>query len=157
MKKFILISIGLLLLIIVFCSNVYLNSVSPLKKAEKIAVTAAKNKVDISSIQDVQIYNGDETFYILKAKNDEGINIIVWVPEKGGNVIVRKASDGISQQDAIDKLLQQKDPQKIISVKLATLKKRQCWEIYYLSHNNLINYYYIDFETGEWLLKIENM
>ena len=31
------------------------------------------------------------------------------------------------------------------------------WEIYYRSENNLINYYYVHFLTGEWLKKIENL
>lgn len=157
MKKWILIGIGFILLIIVFFTNVYLNAIDPLKTAEKKALAAAKKKVDIKSVQDVQIYNGNETFFIVQAKDKKDSNIIVWVPEKGGNVIVSKASDGISQQEAVDKLLQEKNPKEIIAVRLAMLKKRQCWEIYYLSHNNLINYYYIDFETGEWLRQIENM
>ena len=70
---------------------------------------------------------------------------------------VRKEAKGISKEQAVSKLLQEKNPKEIVSVKLAMLKTRQCWEIYYLSDNNLINYYYVDFETGEWLRKIENM
>ena len=157
MKKWLLIGIGIVTLIIVFLTNIYLNSTDPLKTAEKKALSAAKKKVEISSVQDLQIYHGNETFFILRAKNDKNTDIIVWVPEKGGNVIVRKASEGISQQEAIDKLIQEKNPKEIVAVRLAMLKSRQCWEIYYLSHNNLINYYYIDFKTGEWLRKIENM
>jgi uncharacterized protein YpmB len=157
LKKWIFIGIGMVLLIVVFFANVYLNAIDPVKIAEKKAVAAAKEKVGISSVQDVQIYNGNETYYILKAKDKKNINIIAWVPEKGGNVIIRKASEGISQQEAIDRLFQEKDPKEIVSVRLAILKNRECWEIHYLSHNNLINYYYIDFKTGEWLRKIENM
>jgi uncharacterized protein YpmB len=157
LKKWILIGIGTIILIVVIFTNIYLNAINPIKKAEKKAVEAAREKVDISSVQDLQIYNGNETYYILKAKNKKNTDIIAWVPEKGGNVIVRKASDGITQQEAVDRLFQEKDPKEIVSVRLAILKNRECWEIYYLSHNNLINYYYIDFKTGEWLRKIENM
>ena len=157
MKKWIFIGIGVLLLIVVFFINVYVDAMDPLKTAERKAIATAKEKVEISSVQDLQIYNGNETYYILHAKNNKNKDIIVWVPEKGEKVIVRKAADGISQQEAIDRLFQGKDPKEIVSVRLAMLKKRECWEIYYLSHNNLINYYYIDFKTGEWLRKIENM
>ena len=157
MKKWFLIGFGILILIIVFFTNTYLTSIDPIKKAEKKALSAAKKRVEISSVQDLQIYHGNETFYILRAKNDKNTDIIVWVPEKGENVVVKKASEGISQQEAIDKLIQEENPKKIVAVRLAMLKSRQCWEIYYLSHNNLINYYYIDFKTGEWLRKIENM
>jgi uncharacterized protein YpmB len=36
-------------------------------------------------------------------------------------------------------------------------KNRPLWEIYYRSEGDLINYYYVDFETGKWWKKIENL
>ncbi|WP_041580588.1 cell wall elongation regulator TseB-like domain-containing protein [Bacillus sp. 1NLA3E] len=157
MRKWILSGIGILLLIIALFSIVYLRALNPVKLAEEKAIAAANKKVKLVEIQDVQIYNGNETYYVLKGINQQKQKVIVWVSAKNGDVTVRKAKDGITQQQAVTKLLQEENPQKIISVKLAMIKKQQCWEIYYLSHNNLINYYYVDFETGEWLRKVENM
>ncbi|WP_147533759.1 DUF5590 domain-containing protein [Bacillus marasmi] len=157
MKKWILSGIGIIVLVIAFFSYVYLHSVKPLGNAEEKAIAAAKKEVKLNKIDDVQIFNGNETYYILRGKDNKKQDVIVWVSEKNNQVIVRKAKEGITQQQAVNKLLQEKDPKEIISVKLAMIKKRQCWEIYYISRNNLINYYYVDFETGEWLRKIENM
>jgi uncharacterized protein YpmB len=157
LKKWIFIGIGIIGCIILLFSVVYLNALKPLDLAEEKAVAAAKKKVELTEIQDVQIYNGNETYYILKAKNNKKQNVIVWVSEKNGKVLVSKSSEGITQQQAVNKLLEEESPQKIISVKLGMIKNRQCWEIYYISHNNLINYYYVDFKTGDWLRKIENM
>jgi uncharacterized protein YpmB len=156
-RKWILSGIGILLLIIALFSIVYIRALNPVKLAEEKAIAAANKKVKLVEIQDVQIYNGNETYYVLKGINQQKQKVIVWVSAKNGDVTVRKAKDGITQQQAVTKLLQEENPQKIISVKLAMIKKQQCWEIYYLSHNNLINYYYVDFETGEWLRKVENM
>jgi uncharacterized protein YpmB len=156
-RKWVLSGIGILLLIIALFSIVYLRALNPVKLAEEKAIAAANKKVKLVEIQDVQIYNGNETYYVLKGINQQKQKVIVWVSAKNGDVTVRKAKDGITQQQAVTKLLQEENPQKIISVKLAMIKKQQCWEIYYLSHNNLINYYYVDFETGEWLRKVENM
>lgn len=157
MRKWVLSGIGILLLIIALFSIVYLRALNPVKLAEEKAIAAANKKVKLVEIQDVQIYNGNETYYVLKGINQQKQKVIVWVSAKNGDVTVRKAKDGITQQQAVTKLLQEENPQKIISVKLAMIKKQECWEIYYLSHNNLINYYYVDFETGEWLRKVENM
>jgi uncharacterized protein YpmB len=157
LKKWILSGIGIILVIIVFFSYVYFQSVRPLNSAEKKAIAAAKEEINLSEIQDVQIYNGTETYYVVKAKDKKKQDTIIWVPEKKGEIVVRKKGDGITQEQAVNKLLQERDPKEIISVKLGMIKKRQCWEIYYISRNNLINYYYVDFETGEWLRKIENM
>lgn len=157
MRKWVLSGIGILLLIIAIFSIVYLRALNPVKLAEEKAIAAANKKVKLVEIQDVQIYNGNETYYVLKGINQQKQKVIVWVSAKNGDVTVRKAKDGITQQQAVTKLLQEENPQKIISVKLAMIKKQECWEIYYLSHNNLINYYYVDFETGEWLRKVENM
>ncbi len=157
MKKWIFISIGMVIVVIVLFSIVYLKSVKPLKVAQEKAVAAASKEIDLKKINDIEIYNGEETYYILKGKDKKNNNVIVWVSEKGKNVYVRQEAKGISREQAVSKLLQETNPKEIVSVKLAMLKSRQCWEIYYLSHNNLINYYYVDFETGEWLRKIENM
>ncbi|NMD70347.1 DUF5590 domain-containing protein [Bacillus sp. DNRA2] len=157
MKKWIFTGIGIILFVIAFFSFVYLRSVKPLGTAEEKAIGAAKKEVKLSKITDVQIYNGNETYYILRAKDSKNQDVIAWISAKNNDVVVKKAKEGITQQQAVNKLLQEKDPKEIISVKLAMIKKRQCWEIYYISRNNLINYYYVDFETGEWLRKIENM
>ncbi len=157
MKKWILSAIALLLVIIAVFLVINKQAQNPVKVAEEKAIAAAQKKVKLSEIMDVQIYNGNETYYVLEGKNEKGLTVIVWVPEKSGKVIVRKMNEGITRQQAVTKLIQEENPKKIISVKLGLLKGRECWEIYYLSHNNLVNYYYIDFLTGEWLRKIKNM
>jgi uncharacterized protein YpmB len=93
----------------------------------------------------------------LRGKVKKGESIIVWIPDKSKEVFVRKTKDGLSKEEAVQKLLQEKNPKKIISVRLGMEKNIPLWEIYYRSQNNLINYYYVHFDTGEWLKKIENL
>jgi uncharacterized protein YpmB len=94
---------------------------------------------------------------VIEGKNKKGEKIITWIPLKTKQVVVLKASSGLSKEQAIKKLEETKSPKKIISVRLGMEKMIPFWEIYYLSDNNLINYYYINFKTGEWLKKIENL
>jgi uncharacterized protein YpmB len=157
MKKWILIPVIVVLVIAGILVKVYFSSVQPVNAAEKRALSIAKEKVQLSEVDDFHIYNGNETVDVIEGKNKKGSKVIVWIPEKSKKVYIKQAKDGITREEAIQKLLQEKRPKKIISVRLGMEKNIPLWEIYYRSENNLINYYYVHFETGEWLKKIENL
>ncbi|MDF2904482.1 MAG: hypothetical protein K0S25_2120, partial [Bacillus sp. (in: firmicutes)] len=88
MRKWILSGIGILLLIIALFSIVYIRALNPVKLAEEKAIAAANKKVKLVEIQDVQIYNGNETYYVLKGINQQKQKVIVWVSAKNGDVTV---------------------------------------------------------------------
>lgn len=157
MKKWIIFIVLFVVVIFGLLIKVYFTSVDPVKAAEKKAVALANKEITLNEIEDFHIYNGIETVNVIEGKSTKGEKIIVWIPEKNKKVYVKKAKDGLSKEEAIQKLLQEKSPQKIISVRLGMEKNIPLWEIYYRSKNNLINYYYVHFETGEWLKKIENL
>ncbi|WP_066257112.1 DUF5590 domain-containing protein [Neobacillus drentensis] len=157
MKKWIIFSVLFVLVVVGLLTNVYFKSVDPVNAAEKKAVALANKEISLKEIEDFHIYNGIETVNVIEGKSMKGEKIIVWIPEKSKQVFVKKAKDGLSKEEAIQKLLQEKSPKKIISVRLGMEKNIPLWEIYYRSDNNLINYYYVHFDTGEWLKKIENL
>ncbi|WML40342.1 DUF5590 domain-containing protein [Neobacillus sp. OS1-2] len=127
------------------------------KDGGKKAVTLANKKVQIDKVEDFHLYNGLEKVNVIEANDKKGEKIIVWIPDKSKKVFVKKAKDGLSKEEAVQKLLQEKKPKKIISVRLGMQKNIPLWEIYYRSDNNLINYYYVLFETGEWYKNIDNL
>ncbi|MEH7504627.1 DUF5590 domain-containing protein [Neobacillus drentensis] len=157
MKKWIIFIVIFVVVILGLLIKVYFTSVGPVKAAEKKAFAQANEEISLKEVEDFHIYNGLETVNVLEGKSTKGEKIIVWIPEKSKKVFVKKAKDGLSKEEAIQKLLQEKKPKKIISVRLGMEKNIPLWEIYYRSKNNLINYYYVHFETGEWLKKIENL
>lgn len=157
MKKWIIFLIVVVLVIVGSLVKVYLTAMSPVKSAESKAVSLAKEKTQLDGVDHFHIYNGNETVDIIEGKDKNGQKIIVWIPEKSKKVIVKKAKDGLTKQQAVQKLLEETKPQKIISVRLGMEKGIPLWEIYYQSENNLINYYYVDFQSGQWLKKIENL
>ncbi|OIK17098.1 peptidase [Bacillus sp. MUM 116] len=156
MKKWILSIVVVVLLFTGLLIKVYVKAQEPINSAEKKALTLAKKTVAIKEVDDFHVYHGNDTVSVIEGKAKNGQKIIVWVPEKSKQVIVRKANAGLTKDQAIKKLLQEKSPEKIISVRLGMEKNIPLWEIYYRSKNNLINYYYVHFDTGEWLKKIEN-
>ncbi|MBT2701524.1 DUF5590 domain-containing protein [Bacillus sp. ISL-40] len=157
MKKWIIFIVIFIVVIFGLLIKVYFTSVEPVKSAEKKAVALANKEISIKEVEDFHIYNGIETVNVIEGKSNKGEKIIVWIPEKSKKVYVEKAKDGLSKEEAIQKLLQEKSPKKVISVRLGMEKNIPLWEIYYRSNNNLINYYYVHFDTGEWLKKIENL
>lgn len=157
MKKILTIIIILIVIIIGISSCVYLNAVKPVNTAEEKAVKIAKKETDLKKVDDFNVYHGLETYYVINGKNEKGTKIFVWVPEKKGKIVVRKQSDGISRKAVINKIKDEKNPPEIMSVRLGMEKNIPLWEIHYRSEGDLINYYYVDFKTGEWLKKIENL
>ncbi|MEH7085609.1 DUF5590 domain-containing protein [Neobacillus drentensis] len=157
MKKWIIV---LSIIVLAFCGlliKVYLSALDPVKAAETKAVSRAQDEISLKEVEDFHIYNGIETVNVIEGKSKNGDKIIVWMPEKSKEIFVRKAKNGLTREEAIQKLQQEKSPKKIISVRLGMEKNIPLWEIYYRSNNNLINYYYVHFDTGEWLKKIENL
>ncbi len=157
MKKWIILISGIVIIMAGILISVYLRAIEPINNAEKKAVAMAEKKVHIRKVDKFHVYHGNETVDVIEGKDKKGNKIIVWIPEKSKQVIVKKASSGLTEQEAIGKLEQSVHPKKIISVRLGMEKNIPFWEIYYTSDNNLINYYYIHFQTGEWLKKIENL
>ncbi|WP_338470064.1 DUF5590 domain-containing protein [Niallia sp. XMNu-256] len=157
MKKWLLI-IGILVIGFITLSTViYMNAIDPLKLAEEKAVKVVKEETSISTIDDFNIYNGEESYYVIQGRNGKGTRLIAWIPEEKGKIVVKKASDGIKRQEAIQVVSGEISSDPIISVKLGMEKGIPLWEVHTRTDKNLLNYYLIEFETGKWLKKIENL
>ncbi|MDP4083850.1 MAG: DUF5590 domain-containing protein [Bacillota bacterium] len=137
--------------------KIYITAMAPIKSAEQNAISFAEKKAYIKKVTNYQLYHGLETVDVVEGTNKRGEKIIVWIPEKSKKVIVKRANSGLSKAEAIQKVVSLKHPEKIVAVRLGMEKNTPLWEIYYLSNHNLINYYYISFESGEWLRNIENL
>jgi uncharacterized protein YpmB len=157
MKKIIISLVIFVVILIGVFIKVYISAVEPVNAAEKKAVSLSKGKVQFSEVLDFHIYHGLETVNVIEGKNKKGEDIIVWIPEKSKKILVDKSKNGLSKEEAIQRVIDEKKPKKIISARLGMENDIPLWEIYYRSENNLINYYYVHFETGEWLKKIENL
>lgn len=161
MKKWIFFSILIVVTIVGILVNVYLNAVEPVKAAEKEAVQIASEETNLSDFTNFSLYSGEETYYVMTGKNAKQEDVYVWINEKNSEVITRNAKNGITKKEALNKLYQEKNPNEIIEVRLgmARIQKtdRPAWEIFYRNNNDTINYYYVDFDTGEKLRAIDNL
>jgi uncharacterized protein YpmB len=157
MKKWIWSFFVLIIIIASYLTHTYLQAIQPIKNAKQQAEKIVLEQTDIVNVLSFEEYHGLESIWVVHGENQKGEKLIVWIPEEHDNMKVLKENDGIKVKDAINKVKQLSNPKKIIDVRLGMEKGIPLWEIYYLSDSNLINYYHVDFVTGEWLKRIENL
>ncbi|HWO95503.1 MAG TPA: DUF5590 domain-containing protein [Bacillus sp. (in: firmicutes)] len=153
MKKWGIIISLFMILVGLGASNLYYKALQPKRDAEKQAAQKAKEAYDLDEISSTYTYYGSHTYYIVKAKNKKNEKVIVWVPknEKKHDMIVRKESSGISRDKVISIVQKERSPEKIKSIRLAMENKLPMWEVTYIDEKNSFTYYYVDFQTGEFL------
>ncbi|KKK37624.1 hypothetical protein WQ57_12880 [Mesobacillus campisalis] len=160
MKKWIILSTLFVIVSGAAAALLYYNAVKPLRTAEEKALAIANDETDLSGFQDFQLYNGEETYYVLKGRDGDEEEAFVWISEDGEKIITKKASSGVNKEEAVKTVYGDRKPKEILDVRLGItmLQKtvRPAWEIFYRSENDRLNYYYVDFETGEKLRAINN-
>ena len=157
MKKWLLL-IGIFIMIVMGSAiMIYIKAEEPVRQVEEKAILIAKEEAGLISVDEFNIYNGEKTFYILQGENQQGVKLVVWIPEKKGKIIIKKASEGISKEQATRKVMNEIGSDEIISVKLGIENDVPIWEIQSRTKGDLLNYHSVVFETGEWLKKIENL
>jgi len=156
MRKWIWIVIVVFLIGIGLSIHTYVQAMKPIKTAREIAETIAKKESDMKEIDSFQLYNGKEAYYILEGKNDDKEEMIVWINEQSHQVTQKLKKDGLTKQEALNILLSEQSPEKINAVRLGMYDGLPVWEIYSHTDTDSINYHWLDFETGEILLTIEN-
>ncbi|OCA90331.1 hypothetical protein A8F94_00025 [Bacillus sp. FJAT-27225] len=158
MKKIILFLLLFLLVAIGLSAWIYSNAIESVKAVEKKVVPLAKEKAGIERHSRFQLYNGfDKTTYVIEGKNNKGEEIIAWFPENSEKVTVRKISDGVSEKEAIRIVTEEMKPSEIHSIKLGMYKNIPIWEVSYSIGNDQLNYYLVNFDTGEYVTKILNL
>jgi uncharacterized protein YpmB len=156
-KKWIIFFSVLFLVVISVSILIYFNSRKPLETDTEKAVARAKEESSIESIDETSYYNSSKSYIVIRGKNAEEEDIIVWVPKKSGEIVEKKWANGITEKQAINKLKDEKQPKEILSVHLGLESVGPVWEITYLDDKEHLNYFYLLFENGEWWRKIENL
>jgi uncharacterized protein YpmB len=159
-KKWIVFGLVLIFVAGAASAALYISATKPLRAAEEKAVAIANKESELSGFHDFQLYNGEETYYVLKGKDVDDEEVFVWISEDGEKITIKKAANGVNQEEAVNTVYGDRQPKEILDVRLGITRlqktDRAAWEIYYRSENDRLNYYYVDFETGEKLRAIDN-
>ncbi|PFA70063.1 peptidase [Bacillus sp. AFS015802] len=158
MKKWITIIVSLIIVIgITLSVLLYQFSRNPLDHQAEKALKRVEDETSIVNVQDTSIYNGSKSYVVVTGENEQNEKLVAWVPNQKGKIIEKKWADGITKDQAVNKLKDEKKPKELLSVRLGYESVGPVWEMTYLDQQDNLNYYYLLFSTGEWWRKIENL
>ncbi|MGQ0513238.1 cell wall elongation regulator TseB-like domain-containing protein, partial [Bacillus sp. D-CC] len=107
MKKWIFTIIIVIVASGIYGAYVYNKAMEKKLPKEAKSVEIAKEKAKLTKVKSVDYYNGNSSYTVVQGIDEKGEQIIVWVPNKKGNVLVKKKSEGISEKEALQKLAEQ--------------------------------------------------
>jgi uncharacterized protein YpmB len=152
-RKLIIASIVLAILLLFALGwfiHVYQSAMSQKNSGHDQAINRAAEQTELKDAETVYTFNGLEQYFVIAGKNDSNKNVYVWVPEDSKKKPVLKlASDGITEKEALEIVNREQNPQKIISAKLGMEKNAPFWEIKYIDEQNRYTYDFVNFTNGE--------
>jgi uncharacterized protein YpmB len=158
MKKWIILIVSLFILLSLLSFVLfYQQSRKSVVKAEEKVTQLAIEQHKLVTVKKTYIYHGKSTSYVATGENDSKDKLAVFYTDKWQFIKSVDFSNGISEKSAVDKLKKEENPDKILSVSLGIENNEPIWEMAYLDHDQHLNYYYVEFESGDWLRKISNL
>ncbi|WP_191560989.1 DUF5590 domain-containing protein [Metabacillus idriensis] len=152
-RKLIIASIVLAIVLLIALSgfiHVYQSAMTQKNSGHYQAIDRAAGQTELKNAESVHTFNGLEQYFVIAGKNESNKNVYVWVAEDSKKKPVLKlASDGISEKEALEIVNREQNPQKIISVKLGMEKNVPLWEIKYIDEQNRYTYDFVNFTNGE--------
>jgi len=107
MKKWIFAIIIVIVASGIYGAYVYNKAMEKKIPKEAKSVEIAKEKAKLVKVKSVDYYNGESSYTVVQGTDEKGEQLIVWVPEKKGETIVRKKSEGISEKEALQRTIEQ--------------------------------------------------
>jgi uncharacterized protein YpmB len=153
MKKWIFIIFCIFLGVMVTVVNVYNTAVRSKDKGIIQAEELARKKANLINIASTDYYHGMTAYHVIEGKDENGTSWFVWVPNnKKQKVLVKRKSEGITEQEAIQILLndRKRNVKRIEKVKLGAEKGVPLWEITYIDEESRYSYYYLNFIDGKY-------
>jgi uncharacterized protein YpmB len=152
MKKWLSFFFVFLIIIIIWASiDSYQHAFEYRDTQSRKAVQVAMQTEPQLEITDISFYNGNKSYTIIYGMIGH-LNRIVYVPTNGkDDVLIIDPTKGISADQAVNKLLEDRNPSVIKSVNLGIEQNVPIWEIVYLDKENRYSYYYVTFKDGQFI------
>lgn len=158
MKKKILIGINLVLATLIFTSIFFfLRANRPMSRAKKEAFEIAKQYTDLETVDRFYWYTREESYFTLVGNDTKDQAIIVIIPKSGKKVTVLNQVDGLTEDDVLKKIYQQENVSKVTKMNLGIHEGLPTWEVVAENDNSGLDYYLIDFKSGEIVSSINNI
>lgn len=129
----------------------------PYRYAKKEAIDLAERYADMVETNEFYWYTRDKAYFSLTGSNSNGEEIVVIIPESGDKVSIFQQSEGVTEAQALRKVIDEVHPANILKITLGFYEDEPVWEITAENESKELNYYLVSFKTGEIQKQIENI
>lgn len=150
--KWVLNSLGIVILVVIILFQINNWIHKDEWKVQDDAIQLAKQKSTIQTVTKVERFVGDETSYVVFGKDPQLQDIIVWVTNLETHS--EWAKDGITEQDALNKVKARDPANQVIRTTAAIWFEQFAWEVYYKKKEEQETRYFYDyyrFDDGQYL------
>ncbi|WP_347339089.1 DUF5590 domain-containing protein [Enterococcus larvae] len=141
--------VAILLTIIVMLSIFYIRSTHSRSQAKREAVKIAEEHAQLDAVENFYWFNRDETYFGLTGTDTSGKEIVVIIPEKGGDITTFGQDEGLSEGQVGQLVKERYGKSSIQKANLGIFDGKAVWEVVCKTAEGPLNYYLIDFESGE--------
>lgn len=146
-----------LFLLIVLTVVIFVRADYPMHKAKKEATAIAKEQAGIQEVTDFYWFTRKDTYFTVVGLTEKGEGLIVIIPREGGQTEILKQSEGVTEKEAIQSVLDDKTSNEIKKITLGLVDDEPVWEIVAESKEYGINYYLVSFRTGDIIHTLHNV
>ncbi|MFC5714258.1 hypothetical protein ACFPU1_16020 [Thalassorhabdus alkalitolerans] len=146
-----ILSVAIVVALIVVGILFYQSARSPLASLETRTIEAAQGEDGITSVEEAEIYNGEEQYRVARAINDEGEEEILFYDEEWELIDRRSAGEGVTKGQVRSMVEEAEEGVDIRSVRLGYDQNQPVYEITYRSQEGRFHYYYVTFEDASFV------
>lgn len=151
------ITIVIIVLIFLCGWTIYAIGNHPRRQSEQQAVSMAKKYANLKHEKNFYIYNRDKTYYTVTGTNKNNQSILVIIAKTGGKIRVLKQKDGITKNQALTKIWNNRKPKKVLKIAPSIFNNQAIWEITYLNKQGNLCYELLSFKNGKVVQRIDNL
>lgn len=145
------------MLLIILSVLIISQALKPVNRVKKASVKIARDVADIKRVDDFYWFNRGENYYTVIGSNSKGEKKVVFIPQDGSEALVMDQSQGVSEEEVIQSMLDVDEVKRIRKLSLGVHDKEPVWEVVVTNQSNQIDYYLINFETGNISQTLKNI
>ncbi|GAF65256.1 hypothetical protein BTS2_2154 [Bacillus sp. TS-2] len=152
MKKWI-ISIALLVIASFIGLSIYGYQLirEPLKENYNLAEQYTLENNLLQTIEEVEYYHGTDAYYVVYGNDAEGDSSVVWVANDFDGHDVRKADEGIDEEQVRSIVEAEHNVKSIQRIRLGYERNLPTYEVTFIDEQDRQSYFYVTFEDGTFM------
>ncbi|HEX7065684.1 MAG TPA: DUF5590 domain-containing protein [Bacillales bacterium] len=118
------------------------------------ASQTAMNQYHLKQVLEVSYYHGSHAYHVVKAVNQKGKKIYIWLPEGKGKTITKQVKEGWTKARVKQYTRDQLHPKKLIAIRPGIELNTPVWEVVFIDQKNRYTFFYLRFDGENWVKKI---